>query len=119
MTAYAELRLPYPPPLSACFTNARRVGRVKTKRYHAWQQHAAVAAGRQPEITGPVSVAIQATPPDRRKRDLDNLLKPTLDFLGLRKVIEDDSLIEALFIKWHREGEPGLTVMVSSMPEAA
>lgn len=116
--SFAELRLPFPPPLTACYTNNGRRGRVKTQRYRAWEQRAWLAMRGKPEIKGRVSIAIQATPPDRRKRDLDNLLKPTLDVLSYRGcIIEDDSLVEALFIKWVREGEPGLAVMVTSMPE--
>ena len=116
---FVELRIPLPPPLSACFTNNGRGGRVKTRRYNAWLQLAtAKTVPPPPLIKGPVGVIIQVTPPDKRKRDLDNLLKATLDFLTKRPVIEDDSLIESLFMKWHREGEPGLSIMVTAKPEA-
>lgn len=45
-----------------------------------------------------LSLAIIAEPPDRRVRDLDNLLKPTLDCLQATRVIENDSLIDQLTI---------------------
>lgn len=45
-----------------------------------------------------VSVHIQVFPPDKRKRDLDNLLKVTLDSLQLLKIIEDDNQIDELHI---------------------
>lgn len=118
MTAVmAELSLPFPPPLSACFTNAAKRGRVKTKRYIAWQQHAMYAAGWQPSLKGKVGVIVNATPPDKRKRDLDNLCKPIMDLLTTKGVIEDDSLVESLYLRWHREGEPGIVVMVTPHPE--
>jgi len=46
----------------------------------------------------PLEVRIAAFPPDRRKRDLDNLLKSVLDCLEASGVIENDNLIESLSI---------------------
>jgi crossover junction endodeoxyribonuclease RusA len=43
-------------------------------------------------------VTIEANPPDRRRRDLDNLLKALLDALVHSGVIADDSLIDHLTI---------------------
>ena len=107
------LELPYPPPLSACFTNAPRRGRVKSKRYHAWLAHAqAVTVGKRRMIEGRVHVNITARPPDKRKRDLDNLPKPILDW-ATGRVIVDDSFVESLFLCWDRNGgEPGVRVEV-------
>lgn len=47
---------------------------------------------------GPLRVVIEAFPPDRRKRDLDNVLKGLLDSLTHAGVWEDDSQIEDLRI---------------------
>jgi crossover junction endodeoxyribonuclease RusA len=46
----------------------------------------------------PLEIRIAAFPPDRRKRDLDNLLKSVLDCLEASGVIENDNLIESLSI---------------------
>ena len=46
----------------------------------------------------PFSVLIDAYPPDKRKRDIDNLLKPVLDALGEYGAITDDSDIKELCI---------------------
>jgi crossover junction endodeoxyribonuclease RusA len=45
-------------------------------------------------------VEIQAFRPDRRRRDLDNLLKAILDSLTHAGVMQDDALIEDLRIYW-------------------
>ena len=45
-----------------------------------------------------LSVSIEAFPPDRRKRDLDNLLKSLLDSLQHAGVYKDDSQIDRLSI---------------------
>jgi crossover junction endodeoxyribonuclease RusA len=44
-------------------------------------------------------VELVACPPDRRKRDLDNLLKPLLDAMQHAGVYEDDSQIDRLVIE--------------------
>ena len=50
------------------------------------------------QATGPLRVEIEAYPPDRRKRDLDNILKSLLDSLTHARVWEDDSQIDDLRI---------------------
>lgn len=45
-----------------------------------------------------VSMLIEAYPPDRRKRDLDNILKPILDGLTHAKVYADDSQVDKLTV---------------------
>ncbi len=48
----------------------------------------------QPPIPGPVKVTVEYYPPDRRKRDLDNLFKCLFDSLVNAGCIEDDSNIQ-------------------------
>ena len=50
-------------------------------------------------ITGPVVVDIEAFMPDRRRRDLDNLLKGLLDSLTHAGVWEDDNQVVDLRIR--------------------
>ena len=49
-------------------------------------------------LTGRVAVRIEAQPPDRRVRDLDNLLKAPLDALTHAGLWVDDSQIDELTI---------------------
>ena len=51
-------------------------------------------------ITGPIKLEVIVTRPDRRRRDVDNLLKSLLDALDHAEVYEDDSQIQDLRITW-------------------
>ena len=46
-----------------------------------------------------LELEIDAHPPDNRRRDLDNLLKPILDALQYAEVFEDDSQIVKILIR--------------------
>jgi crossover junction endodeoxyribonuclease RusA len=93
-----RLTLPYPPSVNHLYATirGRRVLSVAGKEF----KHAVFElfhAARGVLVEGLVWVALSVTPPDRRKRDLDNLLKITQDALtGLAWT--DDSQIARLSI---------------------
>ena len=58
-------------------------------------------------ISGRVAVKITAFPPDRRARDLDNILKPLLDALQASEVILDDSQVDDLRVLRGTITKPG------------
>ncbi len=60
-------------------------------------------------------MAVEARAPDRRARDLDNLLKPILDLLVSMQIIEDDKskIVRSITAHWS-DGDPGVTVTVWS-----
>lgn len=55
-------------------------------------------------IVGRVEVLIDAHPADRRKRDLDNILKPLLDVLQEYGVFLDDEQVDILTIRRRSKG---------------
>ena len=51
-------------------------------------------------------LVIRAKRPDKRKRDLDNILKALSDILVKCGVVEDDHLCESIHICWTTSGDP-------------
>lgn len=107
-----QLRLPYPPSLN---TYWRHVGpRVlisrKGREYREAVALACMAQGR-PHIDGRLIVTVDAYPPDRRVRDLDNMLKGVLDALHHAGLYDDDGQIDELTIRRGAVTEGGLLVV--------
>ena len=102
-----EVTLPWPPSVNTYWRH-KVTGRLATvyisaegKAYRKAVNDLVMEAAmvqRYLKAAGPVRVVIEAFPPDRRKRDLDNILKSLLDSLTHAGVWEDDSQIEDLRI---------------------
>lgn len=94
------IQLPWPPTVNHYYTVARgrKILSAKGRKYKSDCQW--LLASQKPDKArgSSVSVTIHAHPPDKRKRDLDNLLKPVLDILTESQLIEDDSQIDELSI---------------------
>jgi len=107
--------LPYPPSLNGNW-RAGNGRHFKSKNYKTWLRNAGWQLKEQgplPKFDGFLAVSIEATRPDKRKRDLDNIIKPILDLLSTEghAVMEDDSLVHSLSVRWREEGE-GVSVHV-------
>ena len=97
--------LPYPPSVNHYWrrvgprTLISREGRAFREKVCAILAAGATGAARGAEpFAGPIAVQIDAYPPDRRRRDLDNLLKGTLDALERGGAYEDDGQIDLLVV---------------------
>lgn len=105
-TGVIELEMPYPPSVNHLWrrvgprTLLSREGRVYRQRVGALL----AAHGIQP-LAGPLTVEIEMYPPDRRRRDIDNLQKCLLDALAHGGAYQDDSQILHLEI-WKRQPLP-------------
>ena len=101
MPRYAAITLPYPPTVNNYYTVARgrkilsKKGRAYKMEALGWLMEQNAPKGRE----GAYSVSIYVMPPDKRRRDIDNLIKPLLDSLVEYGVIPDDSMIFDLRIQ--------------------
>ena len=111
-TRTVELHLPYPPSANHLWVRARH-GMRKSSSYVTWLALAAIEARKQPfsRVEGQYKISIQAARPDKRRRDLDNLLKPISDLLTQIGAIADDSLCDMLTARWVTTGD-GIEVRI-------
>lgn len=98
-----RLVLPWPPSENhyrryVSIGGHRRVLISKAGREYQAAVISRVRASCPINISGRLKVTIHASPPDRRRRDIDNLLKGLLDSLQKAKAIRDDGDIDDLRI---------------------
>lgn len=99
-------KLPWPPTVNNYYTVARGRKIISTKG-RKFKADCNYFIHKLPDpIKGEIKLVVSVCMPDKRRRDLDNLLKPILDVLGQYGVYEDDSQIVDLQIK-KVDGEKG------------
>jgi len=114
------LTLPYPTRVNHYWRHFR--GRTLiSQEGRAYREHVCALLGgngpRQPPTGGRIALGMEAFPPDRRKRDLDNLQKPVLDALEHSGVYEDDSQIDLLVTRRRERTKGGkLIVRIDAFP---
>ena len=112
--------LPWPPTLNTAWRSGRsRSGKVihyiaEPTRFFRQQSALRLLSqgARAWMLAGDLGVHITAYPPDRRARDLDNLIKPILDALQHAGVVADDASFARIEIRRSTMKPPGEVVLV-------
>lgn len=101
-----------PPSVNGLFDNKARGGRRKSDRYKAWLNDAGWQLEKQRPLAmiGTCYVMVRAVKPDKRKRDVDNIVKPILDLLVEHRVIEDDSHVQFVSSMWTSKDLSGVSI---------
>jgi len=95
---HVEVALPYPPSVNRYWRSVN--GRVVLSREgRAYREHAQHLARQSKPFRGEVWLRIVVSPPDRRNRDMDNVLKAILDALQHAGVYLDDSQVSELYVR--------------------
>jgi len=122
MSEQAQIWLPWPPSVHKLYGKRPGGGKFRTKEYKRWQHEAGwmlklQKAGAMP---GAVNVDLRLTPPDKRKRDADNILKATLDLLVQLGVIDDDNsrVVRKLSTEWAEDERAGVHVTLTAVETA-
>ncbi len=117
-----RLALPFPPSINHYWRkwNNRMVisrqGRGYRTTVCGLLTQTAGCGGRPPR-NGRLAVCLDAFPPDRRRRDLDNLQKPLLDAMQHAGVYLDDSQIDLLLTRRQDRRDVGqIVVTVEDLP---
>jgi crossover junction endodeoxyribonuclease RusA len=113
--------LPYPPSINHYW---RHVGprTLISREGRTFRTNVCALLGgggpRKPPVGGRIALAMDAFPPDGRRRDLDNLLKPSLDALQHAGVYEDDSQVDLLVARRREMDRPygHIEVTVGELP---
>ena len=112
-----EVELPYPPSINHYW---RRVGPrtliSREGRRFRREVMAILAALRVQPLAGSLTVWIDVYPPDRRRRDLDNIIKSLLDALEHGNAYHDDSQIDSLFVQRQRVVPKGKVRVILEAP---
>lgn len=102
-----RLVLPWPPSLNHVWkVGPRRAYLDSQVQAFRMRVLAAVKAGRiagtapSEPVQGPVAVMLECRPPNRRRRDLDNLPKAVFDALTKARVWRDDSQVQLMLPFW-------------------
>jgi len=107
-----EVELPYPPSINHYW---RRVGHATliSREGRRFRAHVVAILRRlnvQP-LAGALAVEVAVYPPDRRRRDIDNVQKALLDALGHGGAYGDDAQIVRLEITKKEPVEGGKSVV--------
>lgn len=117
MDEVSEFDLPWPPSVNRYY---RHVGpRVLISREGRKYRMMVVSrlGGAFKRLKGNVALQAQCYPPDRRRRDLDNLLKSLQDALVAAGLLDDDSQIKLLHLEMKEVIPEGLIhVRLEALP---
>ena len=99
-----QVTLPYPPSVNGIWRHAGKKSYLTAKAKDwklsaAWAVKAALLSGSKP-VMGPFNVHLEVGRPDKRKRDLDNLIKVVLDSVKDGGAIRDDSDAQSIHAQW-------------------
>lgn len=94
--------LSYPPSINHYYAvvNGRKILSAKGREYKEIAYYEIKKQKPFNFLNEDVKLKISVFPPDKRKRDLDNILKPVFDAFVCAKVINDDSQIKKLEVQF-------------------
>lgn len=99
--------LPFPPSVNGLWRASKKGNVYRSPKYAEWRTRAmwqVSAQAKRQKIDGPYKLTVLAVKPDKRQRDLDNILKAISDALVSAAVIESDHLCQWIEARWVPDG---------------
>ena len=116
-----QLELPWPPSVNSYWRTfqGRMIISKSGREYRKAVQALLMPLGQaiRQHATDRLAVLLQAYPPDRRRRDLDNIGKALLDALAAAGVYEDDSQIDDFHVIRRRVVSGGKVLVAINVME--
>lgn len=116
MNILEAVHLPWPPSVNHYWDAGRDLHTGRPRRYlsakaNEFKRVVKLACARNHPCTGRVGIRVDVYPPDRRTRDLDNLLKGLLDSITAAEVILDDCQIDEICMSRRAVHRGGMVVV--------
>jgi crossover junction endodeoxyribonuclease RusA len=102
--------------MNRLWRSAKGGGVYRSPEYTKWKQQAGwviASQCRSERLGGPFKLTMLVVPPDKRHRDLDNLLKASLDALAGAGVIANDRHCRWIEARWVEDGAPCTLILES------
>lgn len=112
-----RIEMPFPPSINRLWRASKGGGVYRSPEYTKWKQEACwtiAAQCRAERLKGAFKLTMLVVPPDKRHRDLDNLLKASLDALAAAGVIANDRHCRWIEARWVEDGAP-CTIILESL----
>jgi crossover junction endodeoxyribonuclease RusA len=111
-----KLCLPYPPSINHYWRRAGRIIHI-SREGRDYRQKVVDLFDNDAPLTNRLAVRLTLFPPDRRRRDIDNVQKPLLDALQHAGAYEDDSQIDWLLTERGDVFSRPAIIRIASRPE--
>jgi crossover junction endodeoxyribonuclease RusA len=110
--------LTYPPSANRLWRNVKGKT-LKSAEYRAWLIANAGAGKGKATTTGFYKLTVLASAPDKRRRDLDNIIKPIGDCIQQIGLVTDDANMRQLVAEWVYGPSPAVGIFIEPLIERA
>jgi len=109
---HLDAEVPMPPSVNQN-TRFGKHGAYSSPKYKDWQKEVGkiFMAAKAQELPPPYKISYEVGRPDKRQRDIDNLIKPLNDALQRAGILTNDSLVDEIFIKWDNLTPKGMVAI--------
>ena len=110
-----EFTLPYPPSVNRYWRHNRGITHISAEgRLYRKKVHESKLIQKINKFTGELKLEIDIYPPDKRKRDIDNICKAVLDSLEHAGIYDNDYQIAELILRRHAANDGFLKLKLSA-----